>query len=71
MPLNELAFPFVETSNDEKDSISTGFTKHELATILISSNLAGQTHYKEWAKNDMAQIADMAYELAKEVLNKF
>lgn len=69
--LNELAFPFIEPSNNETGSISLGFTKHQYAAVLIASQLAGQTHHKEWSKNDTSLIADFAYELAKDVLNKF
>lgn len=69
--LTALAFPFIEPSNHENGSVSTGLTKHEYAAVIIAAHLAGQTHFKEWSQNDVTLIADMSYELAKDVLSKF
>jgi hypothetical protein len=69
--LTALAFPFIEPSNHENGSVSTGFTKHELAAIIIASQLASQTHYREWKVDHLPLVADKAFELAKLILSKF
>ncbi len=69
--LTALAFPFIEPSNHENGSVSPGFTKHEIAAIIIAAQLGAQTHYNEWRKEHTQLVADRAFELAKQVLNKF
>lgn len=66
--LTDLAFPFIEPSNHENGSVSTGFTKHELATIMIAGQLANKQSY---STDDLPHIANVAYKLAAEVLSKF
>lgn len=73
--LTALAFPFIEPSNNENGSVSTGFTKHELAAIIISANLAGHLLSDIGSTNidaeDTTRLANIAYNLAAELLNKF
>lgn len=66
--LTELAFPFIEPSNNENGSVSTGLSKHEYAAIIIGGQLANKQSY---STDNLSHIADVAYKLAAEILNKF
>lgn len=66
--LTDLAFPLIE-ENGTKQSVSTGFTKHEYAAILIAQGLVAKYNLK--TPEDQNIIAQLSYELAGEVLGQF
>lgn len=66
--LTELAFPLIEPKNNI-GSMSTGFTKHEYATILIAQGLASKYILK--TPEDQIIIAEVSKELAGTILNLF
>ncbi len=67
--LTALAFPFIEPSNHENGSISTGFTKHEIGAFIIAQGLVSK--YKLKTPADQIIIAQLSKELAAEILNQF
>jgi len=68
--LTALAFPFIEPSNHENGSVSTGFSKHELAAILLAGHLASKYEYLPTIQEGY-EIATTAHFLASQVLGKF
>ena len=66
--LTDLAFPLIEP-HGPIGSMSLGFTKHEYAAILIAQGLVAKYNLK--TPEDQKTIAQLAYELAGEVLGQF
>jgi hypothetical protein len=68
--LTNLAFPFIEPSNNETGSVSIGLTKHEYAAILLTGHLAAKYEYLPTIQEG-DDIATTAHFLASQVLGKF
>jgi hypothetical protein len=66
--LTECAFPAQDTPAPNS-SFSPGFTKHEYAAIIIAQGLVSK--YNITKPEDQAIIAQLAKELAGEILNQF
>ena len=67
--LNELAFPVSASYSDDSPQTMVpvgGLTKHEYAAILIAAHIAGNGK-----DPGDSYVADKAFKLAAEVLNKF
>jgi hypothetical protein len=67
--LTELAFP-IDMNPDPNFNFNPGFTKHELAAIMMAQTLAGKTDGFPNSE-ERKQIAGAAYDLAEAVLSYF
>lgn len=67
MNANDLAFPFVERSTDQQESINLGLTKRELFAAMAMQGLCANPY---WTKSTHANIAQGAALYADALLSE-
>lgn len=68
--LHATAFP-IFAKNGETTFNYGGFSKHELATIMIAQGLLSSFPYGSLTKQATENIASHSYEIAAHILKKF